>query len=81
MSYSENLEKTRRSVPREYDGAKNEWKALLDHYTEGELKSQGIEKAYSMTKTKLQRESKLYLKRLGGPKKHAGISKKKRKRR
>ena len=57
MSYSTSSEQTRRQYPRETDGAKNEWKALIDHYTEGERKSMMIEQKYQAMKSQMQKHS------------------------
>ena len=36
----------RRRYPHEPDGAKNEWKAMLEHFTEAEQKAYMIENSY-----------------------------------
>lgn len=57
MSYSVTSEQIRREYPREADGAKNEWKALIDHFAEGERKSMMIEQKYQTVKTQMQKQS------------------------
>lgn len=47
----------RRHYPQEHDGAKNEWKALVNHYDESERQSVGIEAKYHHTKNELQKKS------------------------
>lgn len=51
----------RRQYPREVDGAKNEWKALVDHFTEAGLQSAQIEGGYYKAKTDLQKASRKLL--------------------
>jgi hypothetical protein len=48
---------SRRKYPRELDGAKNEWKALVDHYSEVGHTSDLFENRFDKTKKYLQAES------------------------
>ena len=49
----------RRRYPHEPDGAKNEWKAMLEHFTEAEQKAYMIENSYDQLKKRKQREGNL----------------------
>jgi hypothetical protein len=61
MSYTESTSQMRRHYPREVDGAKNEWKALIDHFTEAGKKSAEVEGTYVRAKAELQKQSTLPL--------------------
>lgn len=58
MAYSASSSQLRRHYPRELDGAKNEWKALVDHYSEAGNKSDQVEINYMKTKSEIQRQGK-----------------------
>lgn len=58
MAISTSSRDFRRHYPRELDGAKNEWKALVDHYSEVGLKSSQVEANYHQTKTHIQKQGK-----------------------
>jgi hypothetical protein len=58
MSFSASSSQVRRHYPRELNGGKNEWKALVDHFTEAEKKNISIENNYLNTKIQLQKESR-----------------------
>lgn len=58
MSAASQSSLNRRQYPREVDGAKNEWKALVDHFTEAGLQSAQLEGNYYKAKTDLQKASK-----------------------
>jgi hypothetical protein len=57
MSVNGSASLTRRQYPREVDGAKNEWKALVDHFTEAGRQSTETEKNYYRAKADLQKMS------------------------
>jgi hypothetical protein len=58
MAYSASSSQLRRHYPRELDGAKNEWKALVDHYSEAGFKSNQVESNYQQVKTQMQKQGK-----------------------
>jgi len=49
----------RRHYPKEPDGAKNQWSALLNHYSEAEDAAVAYEREYVKKKVEKQKESTL----------------------
>lgn len=46
-----------RGLPLEHDGAQNEWKALVDHYSEAETRNKALEQSYKTFKKDLLKNS------------------------